>query len=108
MLSTWFLFNLLSIVMQEGGFYSAEDADSLPTADSEHKREGAFCVWTHSEVNSLLTQAVEGKPDITAADVFCAHYDIREHGNVNPYQVKTTDIQSCLLDFAQDKLFSIF
>ena len=43
-----------------GGFYSAEDADSFPTADSEHKREGAFCVWTWAEVEALLGQEQGG------------------------------------------------
>jgi uncharacterized protein len=28
----------------EGGFYSAEDADSLPAPDSKEKTEGAFYV----------------------------------------------------------------
>ncbi|KAK7481023.1 hypothetical protein BaRGS_00027742 [Batillaria attramentaria] len=37
-----------------GGFYSAEDADSFPTADAKEKKEGAFCVWTWSELHSLL------------------------------------------------------
>ncbi|KIH66435.1 hypothetical protein ANCDUO_03234 [Ancylostoma duodenale] len=30
---------------EEGGFYAAEDADSLPTPESTEKKEGAFCVW---------------------------------------------------------------
>ena len=38
----------------EGGFYSAEDADSLPTHDSNHKKEGAFCVWTDKELEDIL------------------------------------------------------
>ena len=40
-----------------GGFYSAEDADSLPPgADpgTGHKKEGAFYVWTVAEVDALL------------------------------------------------------
>ncbi len=31
-----------------GGFYSAEDADSLPAADAKEKKEGAFYVWERS------------------------------------------------------------
>lgn len=31
----------------EGGFYSAEDADSLPTEESDEKKEGAFYVWSY-------------------------------------------------------------
>ena len=41
-----------------GGFFSAEDADSIPPEDagtpSPHKREGAFYVWSHEEIGSLL------------------------------------------------------
>ena len=39
-----------------GGFYSAEDADSLPTTHhSNHKKEeGAFCVWTDKELEDIL------------------------------------------------------
>jgi uncharacterized protein YyaL (SSP411 family) len=43
---------------REGGFYSAEDADSLPPehADdpSAHKSEGAFYIWADSEIGTLL------------------------------------------------------
>ena len=38
----------------EGGFYSAEDADSLPPDGSGEKREGAFYVWTDAEIGTLL------------------------------------------------------
>merc|ERR1711962_1092640 len=38
----------------DGGFFSAEDADSLPTSESDHKKEGAFCVWTSQELQELL------------------------------------------------------
>jgi len=35
----------------EGGFYSAEDADSAPDpADLSHKTEGAFYIWDASEI----------------------------------------------------------
>jgi uncharacterized protein len=41
-----------------GGFYSAEDADSLPPEDAAnpgaHKSEGAFYLWTSDEVGALL------------------------------------------------------
>jgi hypothetical protein len=36
-----------------GGFHSAEDADSL-VPGSDHKREGAFYVWSDAEIGSLL------------------------------------------------------
>ena len=35
-------------------FFSAEDADSKPNSTSDHKIEGAFCVWTHDELEELL------------------------------------------------------
>jgi uncharacterized protein YyaL (SSP411 family) len=42
----------------EGGFYSAEDADSIPPeqagAPDAHKSEGAFYIWSASEVDALL------------------------------------------------------
>ena len=39
-----------------GGFFSAEDADSLPEATSDKKKEGAFCVWTKDELEQLLNK----------------------------------------------------
>jgi uncharacterized protein len=40
----------------EGGFFSAEDADSLPPGESDphHKAEGAFYLWTPDEVVDSL------------------------------------------------------
>ncbi|VDI05604.1 Hypothetical predicted protein [Mytilus galloprovincialis] len=70
----------------EGGFYSAEDADSYPIDGASEKKEGAFCVWTYEEIQSLLTEPVEDKPDTKMADIFCFHYDIKEDGNVDPMQ----------------------
>ena len=41
-----------------GGFYSAEDADSVPpeiaASPTAHKKEGAFYLWTSAEVDELL------------------------------------------------------
>ena len=37
-----------------GGFYSAEDADSVPPAEGGPKTEGAFYVWTDAEIDALL------------------------------------------------------
>jgi uncharacterized protein YyaL (SSP411 family) len=59
----------------EGGFLSAEDADSLPTADADHKQEGAFYVWTEEEISQCLT------PDEAA--VFRRTYGIEKAGNVS-------------------------
>jgi uncharacterized protein YyaL (SSP411 family) len=38
----------------DGGFFSAEDADSLPSHTSTHKEEGAFYVWTVQELEEAL------------------------------------------------------
>jgi len=67
----------------EGGFYTAEDADSYPTHDSEEKKEGAFCVWTYDELKELLADKIDGT-EHTLADVFIHHFNAVQGGNVNP------------------------
>jgi uncharacterized protein YyaL (SSP411 family) len=63
----------------DGGFYSAEDADSMP-ADSvldggdKKKIEGAFYVWEQREVDALLG------PD--PGKIFSYHYGLQPEGNV--------------------------
>jgi uncharacterized protein YyaL (SSP411 family) len=59
----------------EGGFYSAEDADSLPSPDADHKREGAFYVWADDEINAVLS------PD--EATGFRRTYGVESAGNVS-------------------------
>uniref|UniRef100_A0A146KV46 Spermatogenesis-associated protein 20 n=1 Tax=Lygus hesperus TaxID=30085 RepID=A0A146KV46_LYGHE len=68
----------------EGGFFSAEDADSYPEEGSSAKKEGAFYVWTHKEIVSLLDRPLASKPDLKLFEVFCEHYHVLPHGNVNP------------------------
>ena len=65
---------------EAGGFYAAEDADSLPTPDAIKKAEGAFYVWTEQEITALL--------GATNAALFNYHYDVRPKGNVanNPHE----------------------
>jgi len=60
----------------ESGFFSAEDADSLPAADSPRKKEGAFYLWTHDEVRQVLGNG--------RADEFCGTYGVEPNGNVAP------------------------
>ena len=60
----------------EGGFFSAEDADSLATADAAHKTEGAFYVWKAAEIDELLG-AREGS-------IFRYAYGARKDGNARP------------------------
>ena len=50
---------LRDLTHPEGGFYSAEDADSVPpeaaaAGPRSQKAEGAFYLWTLSEINGLL------------------------------------------------------
>ncbi|XP_033119922.1 spermatogenesis-associated protein 20-like, partial [Anneissia japonica] len=66
-----------------GGFYSAEDADSLPTQDSQEKKEGAFCVWKEKDLGILLSESLPSKPSLTLAKVFNHHYGVHEYGNVS-------------------------
>jgi len=60
----------------EGGFYSAEDADSLLRHGASEHAEGAFFVWTREEIESALEEG--------AAALFCEHYGVRAPGNVDP------------------------
>ncbi|MDQ3813574.1 MAG: thioredoxin domain-containing protein [Armatimonadota bacterium] len=59
-----------------GGFFAAEDADSLPSPDAGHKEEGAFYVWTIQEIEDAL-----GKED---AAIFNEYYGVKLQGNAPP------------------------
>ncbi len=57
----------------DGGFYSAEDADSVnPYSPDEHS-EGAFYLWTAQEIDTLLSKR--------EAAVFKLRYGVEEKGN---------------------------
>ncbi len=58
----------------EGGFYSAEDADSPEPGNPEHSREGAFYVWTWPEVRLQLGPQT--------AEIFARRFGIKPGGNV--------------------------
>jgi uncharacterized protein YyaL (SSP411 family) len=73
---------------KEGGFFSAEDADSpvpVTAGDSSRRsgakaddrdhvetKEGAFYVWTQKEIDAALGDA---------AEIFDFHYGVQPHGN---------------------------
>ncbi len=58
-----------------GGFYSAEDADSVITPEHPGlKGEGAFYIWSIEEIHALVSQP--------AAGWFCYRYGVREGSNV--------------------------
>jgi len=62
---------------KEGGFFSAEDADSPVVAgigDPGHQKtkEGEFYIWTKKEIDAALGDA---------AEIFDFHYGVQAHGN---------------------------
>ena len=60
-----------------GGFYSAEDAESLPVgSQTKDKEEGAFYTWHKSDIDKILGSE--------QAKIFNFYYDVGEDGNVNP------------------------
>ncbi|MDY7030611.1 MAG: thioredoxin domain-containing protein [Thermodesulfobacteriota bacterium] len=61
-----FQYVLRDMTSPEGGFYSAEDADS-------EGKEGMFYIWTPEEVKIHLGEE--------RGDIFCRFYDIRDGGN---------------------------
>jgi uncharacterized protein YyaL (SSP411 family) len=70
---------LRDLTHSEGGFYSAEDADSAPDPERPNeKSEGAFYLWSYLELEELLgaEQAVR----------FARAYGCAEEGNVPPHQ----------------------
>ncbi|HVT74022.1 MAG TPA: thioredoxin domain-containing protein [Lacunisphaera sp.] len=88
----WVARDLFSYVAREltgpgGGFYSAEDADSAPAEAGQRieeqepgnreagHAEGAFYVWTKAEIERVLG---------ADAAFFCAHFGVKEGGNVAP------------------------
>lgn len=61
-----FTYVLRDMTSPEGGFYSAEDADS-------EGEEGKFYVWTPQEIEAVLDQETAIK--------YCAVYDVTSQGN---------------------------
>ena len=92
---------LRDMTSPEGGFYSAEDADS-------EGEEGKFYVWSLSEIARVL-----GEED---AAIFNAAYNIRERGNFNdeatgrptgrniPHKTKTMTELAAEIDLDPNKL----
>ncbi|VDN02553.1 unnamed protein product [Thelazia callipaeda] len=75
-----------NLTHKSGGLYSAEDADSLPDFDSDKKKEGAYYVWTEKEIDEILkNKPVNDFQELTYADVFKLHYNVKPDGNVSRY-----------------------
>lgn len=71
-----FRYVLRDLVHPEGGFCSAEDADSLPQEGATRKKEGAYYVFTAGELEQALA------PESLA--LFAAAYGVTAEGNVEP------------------------
>ena len=61
---------------REGGFYSAEDADSLSPTSNEIE-EGAFYTWEKSQIDKILG---------VDSPAYCQFYGVKDGGNV-PHNV---------------------
>ena len=87
---------------KDGGFYSAEDADSLLAHGEPEHGEGAFYVWTKAEIEQLLGED---------AALFMRFYGVEADGNapagsdpMNEFRGKNTLIQRLSISEAA-KLF---
>ncbi len=70
-----FEYALRDMAHPDGGFFSAEDADSaVDPANPKVKGEGAFYVWSYDEIREILGER--------EADVFSERYGVRKNGNV--------------------------
>ncbi len=91
-----FEYVLRDLTSPEGGFYSAEDADS-------EGEEGTFYVWTKDEVTGALGE--------TDSKVFCARYGVTGGGNFEGKNVlhisSDTDADPASLDIMKEKLLAI-
>ena len=71
-----FEYVLRDMTHPDGGFFSAEDADSaINPADPKHKAEGAFYVWDTREIEAVLGTSEFGK-----------YFGCRAEGNVEPHE----------------------
>ncbi len=68
-----FEYVLRDLTDPEGGFYSAEDADSPDPENPGHSGEGSFYIWRKSEIDAVL-----------GADsaLFCGYFGVEAEGNV--------------------------
>ena len=74
-----FTYVLRDLTSPEGGFYSAEDADSPDPENPAHSGEGSFYIWRQTEIESVLG---------TDSAAFCKHFGVEAQGNVeqDPHQ----------------------
>jgi len=68
-----FTYVLRDLTGPDGGFYSAEDADSPDPQNPSHSGEGSFYLWRKAEIENVLG---EDSP------LFCKHFGVEAEGNV--------------------------
>ena len=88
-----FIYLLRDMTDAQGGFYSAEDADS-------EGHEGKFYVWNPDEIKAIL-----GDKD---GSLFCQLYGVTDHGNFEHGQSifhLKADLPSSLEAFGKDKVW---
>ena len=70
-----FEYVLRDLTSADGGFYSAEDADSaVDPAEPKEKSEGAFYIWSYGELVQLL--------GVEAGGIFALRFGVEKDGNV--------------------------
>lgn len=83
----------------EGGFYSAEDADSAPDPARPHEtEEGAFYLWTAAEIREALGEPLAGW--------FCAHYGVDSEGQWVLCEAQTLDETAALAGLKAETMAS--
>lgn len=90
-----------------GGFFAAEDADSLASESDAHKEEGAFYVWTKQEIEEIL--------GTERAPIFCEYYGVKDEGNAplegdphGEFKGKNILLRAMKLDEAAKRFFMPF
>lgn len=74
---------LREMISPEGGFYSAQDADSEGV-------EGKYYVWTKKEIKEILQKD---------AELFCLYYDVTDDGNWEGNSILCNNINSSSIAF---------
>jgi len=64
---------LRDLTSPEGGFYSAEDADSPDPENPAHSGEGSFYIWRQAEIESILG---------AESSTVCKYFGVEPEGNV--------------------------
>ena len=74
---------LREMASPEGGFYSAQDADS-------EGEEGKYYIWKKNQIEEII-----GKD----ANVFCLFYDVTDGGNFEGYNILNNNIRTSTVAF---------